>query len=63
MRGQLSYGGVCENRVKELGLQFITGEKDIDNDSDWEAYITDVKSQTDEDFDAILETLNSKTVK
>ena len=63
MRGQLRYGGVCESRVKELALQFITGEKDIDNDADWEAYIADVKSQTDDDFDSILETLDAKTVK
>ena len=63
MRGQLRYGGLCESRVKELALQFITGEKDIDNDADWEAYIADVKSQTDDDFDSILETLNAKTVK
>lgn len=62
-RAQLNYSGTCETRVKELALQFILGEKDIENDSDWEAYIQDVKSQTDGDFDAILEMLNEKTVK
>jgi hypothetical protein len=59
---QLGYGGVCETRVKELALQFIVGEKDINDDSAWESYIADVKSQTDDDFDSILEMLNENTV-
>ena len=48
---------------KELALQFITGENDIEDDDAWEEYIDDVKSQTDEDFDEIIEMLNEKTVK
>lgn len=62
-KAQLDYGGVCEKRVKELALQFITGEKDIENDSDWEGYVADIKSQTDDDFDGILEMMNENTVK
>ena len=62
-KAQLGYSGTCETRVKELALQFITGEKDINDDSVWESYIKDVKSQTDDDFDGILEMLNEKTVK
>lgn len=62
-KAQLSYSGTCENRVKELALAFITGDKDINDDAAWEAYVKDVKSQTDDDFDGILEMLNSKTVK
>ena len=59
----LGYDGTCETRAKELALQFITGENDINDDDAWEDYIDDIKSQTDEDFDEILETLNEKTVK
>lgn len=62
-KAQLGYGGVCETRVKELALQFIVGEKDIEDDAAWESYIEDIKSQTDDDFDGILEMLNEKTVK
>ncbi|MDY3918497.1 MAG: hypothetical protein SOZ59_05765 [Candidatus Limivivens sp.] len=62
-KAQLGYGGVCETRVKELALQFIVGEQDIEDDSAWESYISDIKSQTDDDFDGILEMLNEKTVK
>lgn len=62
-KAELGYGGTCETRVKELALQFITGENDINDDDAWEDYIDDIKSQTDEDFDEILETLNEKTVK
>lgn len=62
-KAQLGYGGTCETRVKELAHQFIVGDKDIDDDAAWESYITDVKSQTDEDFDSILQNLNEKTVK
>ena len=50
-------------RISGLALQFITGENDINDDVAWEDYIDDIKSQTDEDFDEILETLNEKTVK
>ena len=60
---ELGYDGTCETRAKELALQFITGENDIKDDDAWEDYIDDIKSQTDEDFDEILETLNEKTVK
>ena len=60
---ELGYGGTCETRVKELALQFITGENDINDDDAWEDYIDDIKSQTDEDFDEIIETLNKKTDK
>ena len=62
-KAQLGYGGTCETRVKELALSFIIGDKDIDDDAAWESYIQDVKSQTDDDFDGILEMLNEKTVK
>ena len=57
------YGGVCETRVKELALQFITGQQDIEDDSAWENYVADIKSQTDDDFDGILEMMNENTVK
>ena len=63
VKAELGYGGTCETRVKELALQFITGENDINDDDAWEDYIDDIKSQTDEDFDEIIETLNEKTVK
>lgn len=62
-KAQLAYGGVCDGRAKELALQFISGEKDINSDKDWKAYIKDVKSQTDGDFDDILKMLNKKTEK
>ncbi len=62
-KAQLGYSGTCETRVKELAYQFIVGEKDINDDAQWEAYIKDVKSQTDDDFDSILQTLNENTVK
>lgn len=60
-KAELSYGGACENRVKELALGFITGETDINDDDAWSAYVDDVKSQTDEDFDSIIEDLNAAT--
>ena len=63
VKAELGYDGTCETRAKELALQFITGENDINDDDAWEDYIDDIKSQTDEDFDEILETLNEKTVK
>ena len=62
-KAQLGYSGTCENRVKELAFQFIVGDKDIDDDAAWDAYVQDVKSQTDGDFDEILQMLNEKTVK
>lgn len=62
-KAQLGYSGTCETRVKELAYNFIVGEMDIDDDAAWESYVQDVKSQTDEDFDGILEMLNAKTVK
>lgn len=62
-KAQLGYNGTCEKRVKELALNFITGQTDIHDDAAWESYIKDVKSQTDDDFDGILEILNEKTVK
>lgn len=62
-KAQLNYGGTCETRVKELAYQFIVGEKDINDDAQWQAYIKDIKSQTDDDFDDILSMLNEKTVK
>lgn len=62
-KAQLSYSGTCETRVKELAFQFIVGDKDINDDAAWEAYIKDVKSQTDDDFDSILTMMNEKTVK
>ena len=62
-KAQLSYGGTCENRVKELAHQFIIGENDINDDKAWEKYVKDVKSQTDDNFDDILKMLDEKTVK
>lgn len=62
-KAQLSYSGVCETRVKELAVQFIVGDTDINDDAAWEAYVKDVKSQTDGDFDEIIAMLNEKTVK
>lgn len=62
-KAQLSYGGTCETRVKELAFQFIIGDKDINDDAAWDAYVKDVKSQTDGDFDEIIQMLNEKTVK
>ncbi len=62
-KAQLDYGGVCETRVKELALQFITGQQDIEDDSAWENYVADIKSQADDDFDGILEMMNENTVK
>ena len=62
-KAELQYGGVCTNRVTELANQFITGEKDINSDADWNAYIDDVKSQTDENFDDIVKMMNDNTVK
>lgn len=62
-KAQLEYGGTCETRVKELGLQFIIGDKDIDDDAAWESYIADVKSQTEGNFDDIISMLNEKTIK
>ena len=61
-KAQLNYSGTCEARVKELAYQFIVGEKDINSDEEWQSYIKDVKSQTDDDFDGILSMLNKRTV-
>jgi putative aldouronate transport system substrate-binding protein len=62
-KAQLNYSGTCETRVKELAYQFIVGEKDINDDAQWQSYIKDIKSQTDDDFDDILSMLNERTVK
>ena len=62
-KAELSYGGVCESRVKELALDFITGEADINDDEAWNSYVEDIKGQTDEDFDTIIENLNEATIK
>ena len=62
-KAELSYGGVCESRVKELALDFITGEADINDDEAWNSYVEDIKGQTDEDFDTIIENLNAATIK
>lgn len=62
-KAQLSYGGTCDNRVKELAHQFIVGDLDINDDAAWENYVNDIKSQTDVDFDGILTMLNENTVK
>lgn len=59
----LDYGGACESRVKQLAVEFITGQTDINDDATWENYIKDVKSQSDEDFDGIITMLNENTVK
>lgn len=62
-KAQLAYGGVCEVRVRTLAYEFIVGERDIHDDAAWAEYIRDIKSQCEDDFDEILETLNAKTVK
>ncbi|MDD4849294.1 MAG: extracellular solute-binding protein [Gemmiger sp.] len=62
-KAQLDYGGACESRVKQLAVEFITGQRDINDDGAWADYIKDIKSQTDEDFDTIIATLNENTVK
>lgn len=62
-KAQMGYGGACDTRVKELAYQFTVGELDINDDAAWANYIKDVKSQTDGDFDEIIQMLNEKTVK
>ena len=61
-RAELLYEGVCDKRARELATQFITGQMDINDDSVWESYVEDIKSQTDTDFDGIIEMLNENTV-
>ena len=63
MRAQLNQGGVCYNEALTWIADFIEGSKDIDDDAQWEAYITAIKSKTEQDFDSILEMLNENTVK
>lgn len=63
MRKQLNQGGVCYNEMLTWAADFIEGRKDIDSDADWNAYITAVKSKTEQDFDSILTMLNENTVK
>lgn len=63
LRAQLNWGGVCTKQVLTYVDKFIQGELDIDDDSVWEEYVESVKSQTDEDFDSIIDMLNEKTVK
>lgn len=63
MRAQLNQGGVCYKNVVTWAADFIEGRKDIDNDADWEEYVTSVKSRTEQDFDSILAMLNENTVK
>jgi len=58
---QLRYGGICEAYVRENALKFITGELNINDDTAWQNYISGVKSQTDDDFDGILEMLMENT--
>ncbi|HJA67953.1 MAG TPA: extracellular solute-binding protein [Candidatus Mediterraneibacter cottocaccae] len=62
LQAELAYGGVCDLRARELSTQFITGQMDIDDDAAWNSYIEDIKSQTDEDFDEIIDMLNENTV-
>lgn len=61
-RAELLYEGVCDKRARELATQFITGQMDINDDAAWESYVEDIKSQTDTDFDGIIEMLNENTV-
>lgn len=61
-KAELSYEGVCDKRARELSVQFITGQMDINDDKDWEAYKKDVMSQTTTDFNEIIDILNEKTV-
>ncbi len=61
-KAELSYEGVCDKRARELSVQFITGELDINDDEAWESYKADIKSQTTIDFDEIINILNEKTV-
>lgn len=61
-KAELSYEGVCDKRARELSIQFITGAMDINDDGAWESYVEDIKSQTDVDFDEIIDMLNENTV-
>lgn len=63
MMAQLRYGGICESYVRESALKFITGELDINSDTAWQDYVNGVKSQTEQDFDSILEMMMENTVK
>ncbi len=62
-KAQLSYEGTCDKRARELSVQFITGEMDINDDDVWASYVEDIKSQTDTNFDDIITMLNENTVK
>ena len=62
-KAQLSYEGTCDKRARELSVQFITGEMDINDDDVWASYVEDIKSQTDTAFDDIITMLNENTVK
>ncbi|MDY2658269.1 MAG: extracellular solute-binding protein [[Ruminococcus] gnavus] len=61
-KAELSYEGVCDKRARELGIQFITGQMDINDDKAWDSYVEDIKSQTDVKFDEIIEMLNENTI-
>ncbi len=59
-KSQLS--SACETYAREYAYKFITGELDINSDSDWDTYVQGVKSQSEEDFDATLEMLDANSV-
>ncbi len=61
-KAELAYEGTCDKRARELSVQFITGEMDIEDDDAWASYVEDIKSQTDTNFDDIIAMLNEKTV-
>lgn len=59
---QAQLSSACGNYAKQEFVKFITGELDVNDDAVWEAYIEGVKSQTDEDFDEIIQMLNDNSI-
>ena len=52
----------CETYAKEEAVKFITGEYDVNDDAQWQSYVDGVKSQSDEDFDEVIQMLNDNSV-
>ncbi len=50
----------CETYAKENALKFITGEWDVNNDKQWQDYVSGVKSQV-VDFDGTIKMLLDKS--
>lgn len=61
VKSELEHGGAVELYAREMGVLFITGAMDVNDDQVWTDYIAGVKSQT-MDFDGFIETINEKTV-